>query len=32
MSVWSVCEEHISWFCVGISDESGGWVRYPYQK
>ncbi len=32
MSVQSVCEEHITHFFIGISDESGGWVRYPNQK
>ncbi len=31
MSVLSVCGEHISCFCIGVSDESGGLVRYPYQ-
>ncbi len=31
-SVQSVCGEHMSCVCVGISDESWGWARYSYQK
>ncbi len=30
MGVQSVCGEHMSCFCVGISEESEGWVSYPY--
>ncbi len=32
MSVQSVCGEHMSCFCVGISDKSRGWVRYHILK
>ncbi len=32
MSVCSVCGEHMSYFYIEISDESGGRVTYPYLK
>ncbi len=32
MSVQSAFEEHMSCFCVAISDESGGGDRHPHQK
>ncbi len=32
MSVQTVCGEHMSCFYIVLSDESGGCMRYPYQK
>ncbi len=32
MSEWSLCGDHVNWFCVGIFHEYAGWVEYPNQK
>ncbi len=32
MSEWSLCGDHVNWFCVRIFHESTWWVKYHYQK